>query len=710
MKNKPIYLLVVLSIVLVIASCGSNTTSSLPGDVPKEIASSKVTVQSVLADMEKAEYVQGELLVRFKSGIIAASSLKTHQSVGGVVLRKFPAVPNLERVKLPAGLSVKDAVVKYMSSPDVEYAEPNYMRRSSATIPNDTSFGQQWALHNAGTFASGTADADIDAPEAWDITRGSKGIVIAVLDTGIDLNHSDLVGNIWTNPGETSCTDGKDNDGNGFVDDCLGWDFSTCAQFDADTGICTIPKAADNNPSDDNGHGTHVSGIIGAVGNNGQGVSGVMWSVQLMPLKFLNRNGEGTVGDEIAAIDYAVLMKNRGTNINVINASFGGGGFSQAERDAIASANKASILFMAAAGNGGTDGFGDNNDLVPTFPASHILPNIIAVAATDQNDNRAPFSDFGLNTVHVAAPGVFILSTIPTSIFPQGYFFLDGTSMAAPHVSGLAGLLYSFYTSFTPSQIRATILRYVDVLPTLTGWIQTGGRINAYKAVSSLLPPANLTATAVSLGNITLTWTDNATGEDGYKVEKKTGGSFAEIATLPANAQSFTDTSPADGTYRVRAFNNIPAFSFYSNEAAAINAPTNLVAAAVSTTQIALTWSDNSQTEDGYKIERKSQGGNFVELPPLGPNTTTFTDSGLSSNTTYTYRVRAFNTAAGNSQFSNESSATTPPAPGQSTGGGGGCSIGARRDTDTHTAAVDLTMLLLPLAAIALLKRKRRGH
>lgn len=708
MKNKPIYLLVVLSIVLVIASCGSNTTSSLPADTSKEIASSKVTVQSVLAGMEKAKYAQGELLVKFKSGIIAASSLKTHQAMGGVVLRRFPAVPNLERVKLPAGLSVKDAVVKYMSAPEVEYAEPNYIRRSSATIPNDTAFGEQWALHNTGTFASGTADADIDAPEAWDITRGSSGIVIAVLDTGIDLNHSDLVGNIWTNPGETSCTDGVDNDGNGFVDDCPGWDFSTCAQFDADTGICDTPKTADNNPSDDNGHGTHVSGIIGGVGNNGQGISGVMWAVQLMPLRFLNKDGEGTIGDEIAAIDYAVLMKNRGTNIKVINASFGGEGFSQAERDAIASANAVGILFIAAAGNGGTDGFGDNNDLVPTFPASHTTPNIIAVAATDQNDNRAPFSDFGPNTVHVAAPGVFILSSIPTSIFPQGHIFLDGTSMSAPHVSGLAGLLYSFYTSFSPTQIRATILRYVDALPTLSGWIQTGGRINAFKAVSSLLTPTNLTATAVSTGNITLAWTDNATGEDGYKVEKKTGGSFVEIATLPADAKAFTDTSLTDGTYRVRAFNNIPAFSFYSNEASAINAPINLVATAVSTTQITLTWTDNSQTEEGYKMERKSPGGDFVEIPPLGPNTTTFTDSGLSSNTTYTYRVRAFNTAAGNSQFSNEASATTPPAPGQSTGGGGGCSIGARQNTPT--AAADLVMLLLPLAAMALLRRKRRGH
>jgi subtilisin family serine protease len=720
---------VYLFLVLLFVSCGSNNTTTLSSespnsDTPQQVSSPRVSIQSVLSHMEKGKYREGELLVKFRGGAVAASSLKTHQALGATSLRRYALVPNLEHVRLPSGLSVRDAVIKYMADPNVEYAEPNYIRHISM-VPNDSLYSQQWALPK------------INAPQAWDISTGSSTVIVAVIDTGIDFTHPDLAQNIWTNPGE-SCTDGIDHDGNGFINDCRGWDFTTCAKFDQTTFNCTTQKLPGNNVMDNNGHGTHVSGIAGAVGNNGTGVAGVMWNVKLMALKMLNADGDGSIGDEVAAIDYAVTMKKRGVNIGAMNASFSGPDFSQAEFDAISLANSAGILLAAAAGNGDQRGIGTDNDnaLTPNYPANYsnpgdpniislhlaALPNIISVAATDQSDRLASFSNFGLNSVHVAAPGVSILSTY----LPSPYDFLSGTSMSTPFVSGLAGLLYSYYTNFTYSQIRGTILRYVDALPTLNGKIMTGGRINAYKALSSLLTPGNLSASASSATQVALTWTDNATGEDGYKVEKRIGGgSFSQITTLAANSTAFTDSSAADGTtsaYRVRAFNSLPnppgsasieGNSSYSNEASVttpLNPPTGLSTTSVSSTSLTLVWTDNSQSEQGYRIEERAPGGSFVQIAEIGTNSTTFTATGLNPSTTYSFRVRAFNAAAGNSQYSNEASATTQSSGGgdsggSSSGGGGGCSIGSRQNTPT--AVADFAVLLMPLLLIAILRRRR---
>lgn len=555
--KKLLYLF--LSIFLI--SCGSDQITNISSDSSSSTSSVKATADSIIAQMSNAEYVEGELLVKFKS-----SSRVAHKSTGATVMKSVKIVPNLEQVKLPDGVSVQDAIMQYMSNPDVEYAEPNYIRRAALTSPNDTYFKNQWGLINLGLYANGTPDADIDAPEAWDISTGNDNVVIAVLDTGIDYHHSDLILNIWNNPGEPNCTNNVDNDSNGYRDDCLGWDFVN----------------NDNDPIDDNGHGTHVAGIIGAVGNNGTGIAGVMWNVRLMPVKVLDFMGVGNDMDIIDGIEYAV-----DNGAQVINASWGGyGPFSWSLYNAISSANTAGVLFVAAAGNGqlGGDGIGDNNDLTPFYPASYsrYLPNIISVAATDQDDVRVPFSNYGTNTVHVAAPGVYILSTIPQNLYSDmsDKEFLEGTSMAAPHVSGLAGLLMSYYTNASHSQIRGMILRYVDIKPTLIDWIFTGGRINAYSAISSLLTPSNLSIYATSPRQISISWEDNATGEDGYIIERRTGTEpFTTVATVGANVESFNDNTVSPGTtyaYRISAYSLLPnpagtpapltAQSNYSNE------------------------------------------------------------------------------------------------------------------------------------------------
>jgi subtilisin family serine protease len=723
------YIYILLALILI--SCGSENVSEIATDIDSTPSSATVDTLSILSTADSKSYKEGELIVKFRSGVTADASLQTHQAAGVSVTKSFPHVAGLEHVKLPEGVSVTDAVEEYMSDPNVEYAEPNYIRYAFTKTPTDTYFDQQWGLNNTGQN-DGIPGADIQAPDAWDITTGSGNIIVAIVDTGIDYTHSDLVGNIWQNffeavgddnsdgfpgaagvdddgdglidedsqglqPGEFGYTNDlkDDDDENGYVDDMKGWDFLN----------------EDNDPMDDNGHGTHVGGTAGARGSNAQGVTGVMWNVLLMPLKFLDSDGLGSVLDAIEAVDYAI--KN---GAMVINASYGGPMFSQAEHDSIQAAQTAGVLFVAAAGNDGA-----NNDLGTSYPARYNLDNIISVAATNQRDERAAFSNFGPLTVDVAAPGVNILSTQPPGLsFADcaassfvGYDFCTGTSMATPHVSGLAGLLWNHYTGFNVFQIKWTILRYVDIIPSLQGWTVTGGRINAFKALSSLLSPTGLTATAKTSSSIdvTLMWNDNATGEDGYKVERSTnGGAFTEVADIGPNSMTYTDAGLADGnrySHRVRAYNNIPANSSYSNTAETPIAPSNLSATAVSTNQIDLSWTDNSSNETGFTIERKGgdAGDVFTEIAQLGANVTTYSDTPLDKARTYVYRLRAI-TGTGSSAYSNEAQAKTL---GSSGNGGGGCSIGAPQSTPTALANVLLLLLPFVFIAVLRLKKHRKG-
>jgi subtilisin family serine protease len=293
----------------------------------------------------------------------------------------------------------------------------------------------------------------ISAKEAWSIKTGSKSIVVANIDTGIDYNHQDLANNVWRNPSET-CNDNIDNDGNGFVDDCIGWDFYN----------------KDSKPADDDGHGTHTAGTIGATGDNGIGISGVAKLASIMSLKFLGGpSGSGTLEDAVASITYATQ-----NGAKILSNSWGGGGFSQLLYEAISAANEKDILFVAAAGNSAT-----NNDLKPTYPASYSLPNIISVASTDKADKLSRFSCFGKKSVHLAAPGSTILSTLPDSTFGQ----LSGTSMATPHVTGAALILKAAYPQLDAIAIKGLLMDGSDRMSNLTDKIRSGGRINVVESL-----------------------------------------------------------------------------------------------------------------------------------------------------------------------------------------------------------------------------------
>ena len=345
----------------------------------------------------------------------------------------------------------------------VDYVQPNAVLHNQATMSNDTSFINQWGLNNTGQFTGSVADADIDAPEAWDLHTGSNEIVVGIIDTGVKYDQADLKNNMWINPGEIA-HNGIDDDGNGFIDDIYGYDFVN----------------NDGNPADDNGHGTHVAGIVAADGNNGFGVSGVSWNSKIMALKFMGRDGTGSTSDAVRAINYATMMKTQyGVDIQITNNSWGGQGYSTSLYNAIVANKEAGMLFIAAAGNESQD-----NDATPYYPADYNVENIITVAATDWTDQLASYSNYGATSVDVAAPGTYIYSTVTTGA--SGY--MSGTSMAAPMVSGLAALAWSYDPDASWQQIKAAILDNGDTLASLDGKVATGKRINAYNTLKALTP------------------------------------------------------------------------------------------------------------------------------------------------------------------------------------------------------------------------------
>jgi subtilisin family serine protease len=422
-----------------------------------ETHESELSLLSGVARAEGLDYIPGRIILGLTSETNIQEAITMVESLGGSVTKDLSSI-NALVVELPdPDLDMAEAISQWMSQPGVQYAQPDYVRNVNAVFPNDGYFSDQWVLHNTGQ-TGGTPDADIDAPEAWDRFTGGSDVVLASIDTGVNYSHPDL--NMWINPGEIA-GNGIDDDGNGYVDDIHG--------IDAYNG--------DSDPRDDHifRHGTAVSGVMAAVGNNDIGISGVNWNARLMALKFQNRFGVGQTSTAIECIEYMTMMKrDYGVNVVVANTSWGANTPDPALLAAIEVAINEGIMFVAAAGNDSRD----VDSAAPFYPASYDLDGIIAVAATDHNDQLAYFSNWGADSVDLAAPGESILSV--------DLFLEDGTSMAAPHVAGAVAFLRAFSPGSSLAQIKAAILAGTDMIPALNGITVSGGRLNLKGALMSL--------------------------------------------------------------------------------------------------------------------------------------------------------------------------------------------------------------------------------
>ena len=408
-------------------------------------------------------FVINEVLVKFSPDTKIEQAAAANRWVGAELVERYEAI-GWQRVRIPSGVSVTDAIEQYRHLEHVESVQPNYYYRLQTT-PNDAQYS------NSGLYGL----LKISAPSAWDLSTGSSSIVVANIDTGMRMSHEDLAANIWVNPGEIA-GNGVDDDGNGFVDDANGWDFF----FN------------DANPTDEHGHGTHTGGTIGAVGNNLVGVVGVNWNVKIMPIKIYDSNGgTSTSAMLINAYNYVRMMKLRGVNIRVTNNSYGGCneacGYDQATKDAIDALSAVNVLQVFAAGNSSV-----NTDVTPFYPAAYNTPALMSVGGSNSTDSRV--FNYGAVTVDLAAPASGIYSTTFGS--DSTYGTMSGTSMATPHVTGAAALLSAYNPSLSAASLKATLMNAVDVLPAFTGFNVTGGRLNVDRAlrqqtVCTFTPTAN---------------------------------------------------------------------------------------------------------------------------------------------------------------------------------------------------------------------------
>jgi subtilisin family serine protease len=410
-------------------------------------------------------FVPDEVLVKVEASNAGIRSAARLEVSGAKIVERFAEL-RWQRVKIPSGMTVNDAIERYRKIEGVVSVQPNFYYHLLAT-PNDAQFGSLYGM------------TKISAPAAWDLSTGSSNVVVANIDTGIRYTHEDLGANMWTNQGEVNSANGLDDDNNGFVDDYYGWDF----------------RYNDSDPIDQNGHGTHTAGTIGAVGNNLLGVVGVNWNVRLMTIKIYSPSGQDTTSAMlIAAYQYVLMMKNSGVNIRVTNNSYGGCmeacGYDQATKDAIDALGDAGILNVFAAGNSGA-----NTDITPHYPSNYTSPSIVSVGGSNSTDARV--YNYGAVSVDLAAPAVGIVSTLNGSNTHYGP--LSGTSMATPHVAGAAALLSAHNPSLSAASLKATLMNTVDVLPQFQGFNKTGGRLNVANALQNqTVCSFNLSNTSIS--------------------------------------------------------------------------------------------------------------------------------------------------------------------------------------------------------------------
>ncbi|RMG25143.1 MAG: hypothetical protein D6732_22745, partial [Methanobacteriota archaeon] len=590
-----------------------------------------------------------DLLVGFEPSSNQNQLISTIADYGGKILKKFDMISAME-ISLPSSM-----IAKISQLNGIRYVEEN-QRYYPDVIPNDPQWSSLWGMQR------------IQADKAWDITTGSNTVVVAVIDEGIDINHPDLAANIWVNPNEIP-GNGIDDDGNGFVDDVNGWNF-----------VDNTGQVYGGDPTQDT-HGTHVAGTIGAVGNNGIGVVGVNWNVKIMSLKFLGPQG-GSTADGISAIQYATQM-----GADIISASWGGGGFSQAMKDAI---DAFPGLFVAAAGNSGTD-----NDASPHYPSSYTSANLIAVASSTSTDAMSSFSNYGATSVDIAAPGSSILSTYPNN----NYNTISGTSMATPHVSGAAALLLANDPTLTPLQLKQKLMDNVDPVPAFNGKIVSGGILNVYRALTGAAPPPppptqtdTFTGTVSSgspdqvhyfdvtdtTSNIdaTLSWGTSADldmylyapGANVY------GTGYVVRAYTTANPESLTYTPTQTGTWAIRVNHYSGVSSSYTLDVTypvsgappadttaptvTINSPTGTVSGTVT---VDATITDNvGVVSADYRVD----GGAWVAMTnSAGSSWTASLDTTTLADGTHTLEVRGLD-AAGNVGTSSGSftSSNAPPA------------------------------------------------
>src|SRR5712671_6190324 len=492
---------------------------AIAGTLESTVSSQRPSRQSVFVNGREA--VGGEVLVRFRT-IAPAERGQLEQQLDADDSREVARDLGIRRIH-SRSLGVETLMAFLRTHPAVAYVEPNYVLHTAAT-PTDPEFGNLWGLLNTGQTVNGVLGglpgADIHATSAWDVSTGSRANVVGVIDTGIDYTHEDLNGNVWSAPSQFTVTIG----GNNIT--CLAGSHG----FNAIAGTC--------DPMDDNDHGSHVSGTIGAVANNSLGVAGVNWTASIMGSKFLDATGSGTLANAIDAIEFTIQAKAAGVaNVRVLNNSWSGGAFSQALLDEINKASANDILFVAAAGNSAA-----NNDVYAYLPADYTYwgaTNIIAVAATDNNDQLASFSNYGPTLVHLGAPGVNILSTTRGNT----YQYFNGTSMATPHVSGAAALILSKCT-LTTAALKTTILNNVDVVSGLSGWVATNGRLNVDKALRSCAAapnaPTNLAATGGN-GQVALTWTGSS-GATSYNLKRSTTSGSGYVTVATRTTTNYTNT------------------------------------------------------------------------------------------------------------------------------------------------------------------------